>query len=454
MVIMYFLDIVNVLTVFARAGGGGSSSGSGDGDGGGVIFGIPGALASGVAAFVKKKSGSKLAAIMIGYLCGILFSLVFLPFGVLFFFVSVVIALFMVPAAVFADSLGRFRKNSELANAVVEQAAARDQMWDKNYITQYATSVFNRFQYDWEQKDLESIKQYSTENYARHVGLMLYAMQQMGRTNVMRDIRINEVLITRAEDSENNTEDRVGVGFVASANDVLIDDASGEALSADDDEFGEQWNFVRSENGWLLDGIDQNTEDDYVTVDSMRIFAQQNGLYYSPDWGRLLLPTRGQLFSQGSFKTSDVNNHIIGFWEGNLLVQLYTYVSGGESEYASHYIVGQITLPKSYGGILVQRNTGGLFGGKPKAPYGYNKVSMEWGDFNERYSVFATDENQVTSFELLNPAFMAWLYDRDLQVNIEVVDNVVYLYSEVNPYIDSYADMLEVLRRSHKELKM
>ena len=115
-------------------------------------------------------------------------------------------------------------------------------------------------------------------------------------------------------------------------------------------------------------------------------------------------------------------------------------------------MVGQINLPKSYGGILVERR--GKLLSRLKAPRGYNKVSLEWGDFNKRYQVYATDKNQVTSFELLNPSFMAWLYDQDIKVNIEVVDNVVYLYAKLSANEQRYESMLEILKRSHKELKM
>lgn len=163
------------------------------------------------------------------------------------------------------------------------------------------------------------------------------------------------------------------------------------------------------------------------------------------------MPTHGQLFKNGF--TNDINNHVIGFWAGNLLVQLYTYgIKSGDN--ATHYMIGQITLPKSYGGILVERDDNSIFKKRLFAPRGYKKVELEWGDFNKRYTIYATDENQVTSFELLNPSFMACLYDQDMKVDIEVVDNVVYLYSKLGKDEQRYVEMLEILKRSHKELKL
>jgi hypothetical protein len=176
------------------------------------------------------------------------------------------------------------------------------------------------------------------------------------------------------------------------------------------------------------------------------MFAQENGMFYSLDWGWLLLPKRGQLFSKSSFVNSDINNHVIGQWNG-IIVQLYTYRPNKQTNV--NYQIAQITLPKSYGGILIKRK--GLLN---FAPSGYQKVSYEWPDFNKRYAVFATDADKVTSFELLNPKFMADLYDRDLKVEIEVVDNIVYLYSKVGLQENHYPDMLEILRQAFRELKL
>ena len=40
------------------------------------------------------------------------------------------------------------------------------------------------------------------------------------------------------------------------------------------------------------------------------------------------------------------------------------------------------------------------------------------------------------------------------KVNIEAVDNVVYLYSRIAEGEMRYAEMMDILQKSHKELKM
>lgn len=91
-----------------------------------------------------------------------------------------------------------------------------------------------------------------------------------------------------------------------------------------------------------------------------------------------------------------------------------------------------------------------------------NKLSTEWGDFNKKYDVFASNAEQATSFELLNPTFMEKLEAVPFEVNIEVVDNVVYLYADeaeskvtTSAYdAQRYEVMLGLLKDAFKEMRM
>lgn len=80
---------------------------------------------------------------------------------------------------------------------------------------------------------------------------------------------------------------------------------------------------------------------------------------------------------------------------------------------------------------------------------------MEWPDFNNRYEVYASKRDALPAFELLNPKFMEYLYDKNLNYNLEVVDNVIYIFANVKNITEAdYAELLAVLEKAHKELKM
>ena len=86
------------------------------------------------------------------------------------------------------------------------------------------------------------------------------------------------------------------MAFLAEADDRLEEVATGKKIRSTNEEFAEKWNFVREGNEWKLDGINQPTEDVGALIGSLNKFAEDNGMYFSLDWGRLLLPKGGNLF--------------------------------------------------------------------------------------------------------------------------------------------------------------
>ena len=192
-------------------------------------------------------------------------------------------------------------------------------------------------------------------------------------------------------------------------------------------------------------------------------------MFYSPDWGRYALPARGLIFGGASMKVADINNHIIGKWhqkgavdssatsvkspgDDGLLVQLYTYAEYPGVANSSYYIVGQINVPKDYLGVIVKSRA---FNTSRKPDKSYEKFELEWNDFNDRYDVYAASRDALPAFELLNPKFMEYLYSKNPNYSLEVVDNVIYIYAQLKNITEQdYAELLEVLEKAYAELKM
>jgi hypothetical protein len=290
-----------------------------------------------------------------------------------------------------------------------------------------------------------------TPHYYQHASLMVAALKQAGRTNDVQNPVIQQSVITKMHDDQRDAEDRVTVGLTAQADDRLIDDISGQQLYRDKSAFTEYWRFQRDGDNWRLDDIEQATRAGWTRDSRIEDFAKQNGYFYSLDWGWLLIPARGQLFGKAKFGTSDINNHVIGVYNNDFLLQIYTYDPNPKSH--DSYLIIQTNVPKSYGEIVVRRKRRWHWFG----PRGLHKLSLESTDFNKKYEVFASDVERVTSFELLHPAFMAKLEALPFEVNIEVVDNVVYLYApqkDDRPQADHYPVMLEILREAYKQMKL
>lgn len=462
--------IPELVEIFARAGGGGSGGGGGgSGGGGGDIIGFIIALGYGAGSGTTKLirrflpgTYAKLLSIiaMVVWMAGAYLFLGLasssnsnnnaIAFGVAALFV---LGLWLGWHSVWYHWLRRSNSIIQRAKFAMQNAAAKDITWDPETLRIWTANVFNQFQQDWSKFDTENMKLYLKPPYDQHMNLVLRALAEMGRQNIVEEPRIIEMYPIGVLDRDDDEQDVYSMEIHAAARDMLIDSTTGQMIYKDVSQFTEVWNFEREGDKWMLTGINQSTaREDQRDLEIMQL-AMQNNMFYSLDWGWLLLPKRGQLFSEGQFGVSDINNHVIGLYD-NLLVQLYTYEprSGSGNK---RYVIGQINLPRNYGSIIVRRRPSVIRRAVDRLLLSnYADYSMEWPDFNRRYQVLATDPDRLATFELVNPAFMAYLYDLDANISIEVVDSVVYFYTQDVTTAQTYQKFLGLLTRAYKELRL
>lgn len=436
------------LDLFARAGGGGSSSGSG---GGGII--LVGYVPMHVIGAKFRKYGFNHELWLVFQISGWLICAVF---SILLMWGLGFLGFFMAIGAVLGTGAGLYNwfsllKKSKKVTQELQVAAQQDHVWNETDILTRAQQVFLQYQADWSARNWQNMAGYMTPDYHRHASLMIAALLQAHRLNLVDHPQVQQMVITDLYDSDVSSQDTVTVGLTATADDRLVDDRDSKQLFRDDSPFTEFWRFKRVGETWMLDGIEQATAAGWKTDGQLAAFASDHGYFYSLDWGWLLLPSRGRLFGRAKFGTSDINNHVIGIYNQSYLLQLYTYDPVPKN--AGSYLIAQTNVPKTYGDIVVRRKKWHNW----LAPRGLKKVTMEWGDFNKKYQVYASDIEQVTSFELLHPVFMEKLEALPFEVNIEVVDNVVYLYApqrQDRVSADRYPVMLEILQEAYKQMKL
>jgi hypothetical protein len=446
------------LELFARAGGGGSggsSGGGGDGDGDGIVFlALVGYVPThGLGAFLRRKLPSEsgaasLLAHVITWPLSIIWAIAcFAMFGSGFFGSIVALgAIIGAPAGLF-NWFSEVLKQSAEVKQRLKRAVANDPMWDEAQLVDFAKQTFMRYQYDWSRQDTESMKQYMTEGYHYHASLFIYTLQLMQRTNTMEDIVIDEAVVMQVHDDQNDANDRVTIGITARAKDTLINTAANAAIFTDNSSFTEYWTFARSGSTWLLADIGQATADMDAYNNELAAFAARNKYCYSVDMGWLFIPERGQLFGQAKFGVSDINNHAVGLYKESLLVQLYTYAAFNG---AQPRVIAQVNVPKTYGNIIVHRKQSSNINTR-----GLERIETEWIQFNQQYEVYASNAEQATSFELLNPTYMEQLAALPFAVTIEVVDNVIYLYTdERGTDVATYGIMLDLVHKAFKELRL
>lgn len=444
------------LELFARAGGGGSGGGGSSGGGGdGIVFlALVGYVPThGLGAFLRRKLPSEsgaasLLAHVITWPLSIIWAIAcFAMFGSGFFGSIVALgAIIGAPAGLF-NWFSEVLKQSADVKRRLKRAAANDLMWDETQLVDFAKQTFMRYQYDWSRQDTESMKQYMTEDYHYHASLFIYTLQLMQRTNTVEDIVIDEAVVVQVHDDQNDANDRVTIGITARAKDTLINTAANTAIFTDSNSFTEYWTFARSGSTWLLADIGQATADMAAYNNELAAFAAQNNYCYSVDMGWLFIPERGQLFGQAKFGVSDINNHAVGLYKESLLVQLYTYAAFNG---ARPRVIAQVNVLKTYGNIIVHRKRSSSINTR-----GLERIETEWIQFNQQYEVYASNAEQATSFELLNPTYMEQLAALPFAVTIEVVDNVIYLYTdERGTDVATYGIMLDLVHKAFKELRL
>lgn len=331
-----------------------------------------------------------------------------------------------------------------------------------------AEHIFKSYQEDWSEFRLDDIKSFTTDHYYNHASLMLELLKNLHRANKVSKLKVRKVYLLDPVDENTTLPANLRVAFDFSGLDEVINSSGKKLYTQYVPNAVETWNFVYDGENLKLSGISQPTESAPHLVKSLADFARANHLFYSPDWGRYALPARGLIFGKASMEIADINNHIIGKWalkpaeksavktsatsDDGLLIQLYTYAPTPGQSTSSYYIVGQINVPKDYLGVIVKSRK---FKTKSKPDKSYDKFEMEWGEFNDRYEVYAASRDALPAFELLNPKFMEFLYAKNPSYNLEVVDNVIYIYANIGHVTEQdYADMLEVLKKAYDELKM
>lgn len=311
-----------------------------------------------------------------------------------------------------------------------------------------AKDVFMQFQTAWSKFDHKAMQKFLSTEFHKKMVLELSVLQNYKRQNDMQNVAIANAYILKSNDYSKN----FSIFFMASATDKLVDQSEGKTIYTDNSSFTEIWNFVRSGNTIKLDKISQTTEDASKFDPAIAEFSTANNFYYDPDFGWLMMPSRGAIFGATGFGNADINNHVIGYYKdkklGEKIVEFYSYEPKAGAG-MQPFTVAQAILPRRYDDILVTEKSWYDF--KPKAK-GLTKVETESVEFNKKFSIWAADADKATSFELLATNFMERIYALEFEINIEVIDNVLYLYSPSKNI--AYNDMLEVLSWAFEEMKM
>jgi hypothetical protein len=455
------IDITTSLDLFSRSGGGGSSSSGGGGGGSEIIIALGYLIGYYCTKIIKKFARDDIAKFLSATIM-LLISLFFVLFIVVigsfitgYIVILIVVGLWTGWYAQINNLWSKLKSRIKKADADIAVAAKKDSAWDEEKLHKLAIESFLRFQDDWTRLDPSTINQYAVPRYAEKAGLLMQILRDLNRQNAVINPQVIKIDTINIYDNEDNSQDFFTVMIEARADDQLIDMRTNEVIFSDRNSFIEYWSFQRTENSWKISNIEQATADQLRADATLRQLADEQNMFYSLDMGWLFLPARGEVFHDGRFGKSDINNHLVGVVNG-ILTQIYTYNSKFNND-SKIFVIGQITVPKFYGHILVkpkQKFFSFDNGYNLKEPKGSEKYDFEWQDFNKKYEVYATDYDRLASFELINPKFMEMMYAIDENLVLEVTDNIIFFRVTQQTSLATYSQLLNLLKQAHKELKL
>jgi len=151
------------------------------------------------------------------------------------------------------------KKNRECQKLLLI-AAARDPAWNADAIKARIEQAFFKIQQAWMERNQDLAAEYmSPRLYAKHK-MQTDAMIQNKRKNILNSLNLIEAKIVQIADYTNDASDSFWVYIKASAIDYEINEVTGAVVDGKDDKsypFAELWKFVRKDNGWVVDEIDQ-----------------------------------------------------------------------------------------------------------------------------------------------------------------------------------------------------
>lgn len=180
-------------------------------------------------------------------------------FRIIGYVVSVVLA--AVTGIALGIALSRKIKKSR---AIVFASTANDKFWHLGQMEDHARKTFLQMQNAWKRRNMEEVKGIITERLYSDYHRKLELLKKRKEMNILNSIEVKNVNIIGAEDYKDDAKDRFVAYIDGEMQDYIINEYTGELLHGtkkDVEPFSDTYHFVRRDNKWLLDYI-----DNHVTV--------------------------------------------------------------------------------------------------------------------------------------------------------------------------------------------
>jgi len=186
-------------------------------------------------------------------------------------------------ATIFSSIIGFFtgmaskqqsiQKNDE-ARDLLGIIAKSDPVWNRNFIRARVEDIYFAVQDAWTKRKPDLAKEYMSERIYKKHKRQIDGMIEDGLINKLERINLEDMKIIGVFDSSNDDEDRLKVIIYGGMIDYMLNETTNKIISGTQDyeSFVEIWNFVRKNNTWVLDEIEQTV--DSQSIKNARVYSE------------------------------------------------------------------------------------------------------------------------------------------------------------------------------------
>lgn len=148
---------------------------------------------------------------------------------------------------------------NKTCNELLEKISKLDAAWDPHALKARIEISYFKIQEAWKQRDNDLAKEYMSNRLSAKHKMQIDQMLEDGHKPMMFEINLKQATIIEIADFEDDSRDRFCALIEGSMIDYLIDEKTKEHIngSGENQTFREFWKFVREDNNWVLDEIDQ-----------------------------------------------------------------------------------------------------------------------------------------------------------------------------------------------------
>ncbi len=151
------------------------------------------------------------------------------------------------------------RRKSKKAKIQIDKIHLTDPFWDYDSMIALVKEVFNQMQVAWGERNMELVKDLVTRDLYNDFQKQLDWKKVKHEKNIIEDIDIKKIrIIGDEEDAKDKSNDKFTAYIFGKMVDYAIDDRTGKKLvlySSKKEKFSDLYYFVRQDDKWLLDKI-------------------------------------------------------------------------------------------------------------------------------------------------------------------------------------------------------